>query len=688
MKKLVIVESPTKSKTIGRFVGKEYNVISCNGHIRDLPKSKLGIDIENNFEPQYVIPRDKRKKVNEIKKSAKEADTIFFATDEDREGEAIAWHLKKILEKQGLDGKETKRISFHEITKDAIKDSFKKPRTIYENLVSAQKARRILDRLVGYKLSPLLWKKIVKGLSAGRVQSPALRLIVEREEERKKFKAEEYWTIDVDLKTKNDKKEEFKAILNKKDGETIKKLDISNKKQVDEILKALETADYKVTAVSKKDKSKQPKPPFTTSTLQQSASNNLNFSSRKTMYLAQRLYEGIKLEKETAGLITYPRTDSFNLATKFINGSKQYIEKNYGEKYSKTRVYKTKSNTAQEAHEAIRPTDPNKSPEKVKNYLEKDQFKLYKLIWNRAISSQMSDYKYLSVKANIKAKEFELNASGSSTKFDGWMKLYPKKQKEKYIPNLSKEQELDLSKINPEQHFTQPPARYTEAKLIKELEEHGIGRPSTYAPIISTIQRRNYVEKEQYRFYPTKIGITVINLLKKHFPNIVDYEFTAKMENDLDEIAQKGKNYKSMIKEFYVPFEKRLKTKMDEIEKQFKDKKTDKKCPKCGQPMVIKTGRFGKFLACTGFPKCKYTESLKENKPKTLDIKCPKCESNMVEKRTRKGKIFYGCSGWPKCDFALWQKPTGEKCPKCKSMLVENQKGKIYCSNKECKYKK
>ncbi len=681
--KLVIVESPTKSKTIGRFIGGKYQVVSCNGHIRDLPKSKLGIEVEKNFEPQYVIPTKKRKKVNEIKKLAKKSDTVIFASDEDREGEAIAWHLKKIITDQNKDQK-TKRITFHEITEEAIKKSLKNPREIDQNLVAAQKARRILDRLVGYKLSPLLWKKVVKGLSAGRVQSPALRLIVEREKQRKAFKPKEYWTIETELQTQ-DLKEKIIAELDKKDNKKINKLDISNKKQVNEILKTLEKSDYKVIKVTKKEKNKSPKPPFTTSTLQQQASNTLNFSSKKTMYLAQKLYEGIKLGKETVGLITYPRTDSFNLASKFISGAQNYIEKNFGKEYSNKRLYKTKSKNAQEAHEAIRPTFVEKNPVKIKDFLTKDQFKLYKLIWNRALSSQMSKYKYLSIRADIKAREFILKTSGLSTQFDGWMKLYPKKQKEKHIPSLKKDQTLNLLKINPEQHFTTPPARFTEAKLIKELEKHGIGRPSTYAPIISTIQRRNYVKKEQYRFYPTKIGNTVIKLLKNHFPNIVDYEFTAKMENNLDEIASKGKDYKKMIKDFYLPFNKRLKNKMNQIEKQFKDEKTDKKCPKCGEPMVIKTGRYGKFLACSGFPKCKYTETLEENKPKEINVKCPECQSNMVEKRTRKGKIFYGCSNWPKCNFALWQKPTGEKCPKCGSLLVENKSGKIYCSNKECK---
>ncbi len=684
--KLVIVESPTKSNTITKFIKDDFKVVSCNGHIRDLPKSKLGIDVENNFEPQYVIPTAKRKRVNKIKKLAKKADTVIFASDEDREGEAIAWHLKKIIKDQDSKQK-TKRITFHEITKQAIQKALKSPREIDKNLVSAQKARRILDRLVGYKLSPLLWKKVVKGLSAGRVQSPALRLIVEREKQRENFKAKEYWSLEADLKT-TDSQEKFQAKLDKKDNKKIKKFDITSQAGMDKIIKDLDKAQYQVQKITKKKKFRSPKPPFTTSTLQQTASNQLNFSSKKTMYLAQKLYEGIKLGKETVGLITYPRTDSLNLANKFSFGAKKHIENKYGAKYSHKRNYKTKSKNAQEAHEAIRPTFVKKSPQKIKKYLSKDQFKLYKLIYNRALSSQMSKYQYLNVRADIKANQFILKAKGAFTQFEGWMKLYPKKQKEKHIPDLKKEQKLELLKLNPEQHFTQPPARYSEAKLIKELEKYGIGRPSTYAPIISTIQKRNYVKKEKYRFYPTKIGKIVTRLLKKHFPNIVDYEFTAKMENDLDEIAQKGKDYKTMIKNFYIPFNKRLKKKMKQIEKQFKDEKTDKKCPKCGEPMVIKTGRYGKFLACSGFPKCKYTKTLEENKPQDIGVKCPECSAKMVEKKTRKGKTFYGCSNWPKCDFALWQKPTGEKCPKCGSLLVENNKGKVYCSNKECKYTK
>jgi len=677
---LIIVESPMKAKTITRFLSDDFLVESCNGHIRDLPRGKLGVDPEKNFETQYVIPTTKRKIVNKLKKLGEKADKIYLASDEDREGEAIAWHLDHILE-----SKNTKRISFHEITQEAIKQALKTPRQIDINLVNSQQSRRILDRLVGYKLSPLLWKKLVKGLSAGRVQSPAVRLIVEREREIEKFKPQEYWSIEAELK---DKKETFWAKLVKKGGKTLDKLEIKTEKQVQEIIKDLEKAEYKIIDIRKKEINKSPRPPFITSTLQQQASRNLSFSVKQTMVIAQQLYEGVSLNKKgAAGLITYMRTDSLNLSEKFLKESQSFIKKVYGDKYLEKRVYKTKSKTAQEAHEAIRPTDCQNTPEKMAKYLNKNQLKLYDLIWRRAMASQMSKQILDSTAVDIEAKQYLFRANGLNIKFDGWLKIYPEKQKENYLPDLKINQILELKQLKPDQHFTEPPPRYSEASLVKILEEYGIGRPSTYAPIITTIQTRNYVLKEQKRFKPTEIGILVNDLLVKHFFDIVDYKFTAQLENNLDEIAQGKEDYLKMLNNFYQPFIKNLQMKEEEIEKKFTDEQTDEKCPKCNEPLVIKMGRFGKFLACTGFPKCRHTKSLTDssgNNHEKIDIPCPKCDGEIVKKRTRKGKFFYGCSNWPKCDFAVWDEPTDEKCPKCKSIMVK--KGdQIKCSNKECK---
>ena len=677
---LIIVESPVKAKTITRFLSDDFLVESCNGHIRDLPRGKLGVDPEKNFEAEYVIPTTKRKIVNKLKKLGKKADKIYLASDEDREGEAIAWHLDHILE-----SKNTKRISFHEITKEAIEQALKTPREIDINLVNAQQSRRILDRLVGYKLSPLLWKKLVKGLSAGRVQSPAVRLIVEREREIEKFKPEEYWSIEAELK---DKKETFWAKLIKKDNKTLNKLEIKTENQVEEIIKDLEKAEYKIIDIRKKEINKSPRPPFITSTLQQQASSNFGFSVKQTMVIAQQLYEGVSLNKKNAaGLITYMRTDSLTLSEKFLKESESFIKKEYGDKYFEKQVYKTKSKIAQEAHEAIRPTDCQNTPEKIAKDLNNNQLKLYELIWRRAMASQMSKQILDSTAVDIEAKQYLLRANGLNIKFDGWLKVYPEKQKENYLPSLEINQILELKQLKPDQHFTEPPPRYNEASLVKILEEYGIGRPSTYSPIITTIQTRNYVQKEQKRFKPTEIGILVNDLLVKHFYNVVDYKFTAQLEDDLDKIAQGKEDYLKMLNNFYQPFIKNLQMKEEEIEKKFTDEQTDEKCPKCGEPLVIKMGRFGKFLACTGFPKCRYTKSLTDssgNNHEKIDIPCPKCDGEIVKKRTRKGKFFYGCSNWPKCDFAVWDEPTDEKCPKCKSIMVK--KGdQIKCSNKECK---
>ncbi len=676
---LIIVESPTKAKTLSNFLGNNFLVESCNGHIRDLPKSKMGINIEQDFQPEYVIPTKKRKLVNNLKKIAAETNSIYYATDADREGEAIAWHLSQILKSAHHKPKtinhrpEYYRIVFHEITKEAIKQAIKNPRALDINLVNAQQARRILDRLVGYELSPLLWKKVVKGLSAGRVQSPAVRLIVEREKEIEKFKPEEYWSIEAELQQRiNANRKSFTAKLIKIGEKTIPKLGIKSKEQTDEIVKGLEKSEYQISDINKKQTNRLPPAPFTTSTLQQQANKELRFSVKQTMLLAQQLYEGITLEgKKAVGLITYHRTDSLNLAEEFLNETKKFITDKYGEKYLNLRRYKTKSKMAQEAHEAIRPTSCLKEPEKIKKYLDNNQYKLYDLIWRRTIASQMSSALIDSTNAEIEANpiplkqdssKYLLRANGSNTHFDGWLKLFPGKQLENYLPSLNIKEKLNLIKINTNQHFTEPPPRYTEASLVKTMEKYGIGRPSTYAPIISTIQERNYVQKQQGSFRPTEIGILINDLLSKHFPNIVDYQFTAQIEDGLDKIASGQSNYLKMIRDFYQPFKENLEKKEKEIIKSFEDEKTTEACPECGRTLVIKMGRFGKFLACSGFPKCRYTKTLEQKQLNVgLGIKCPKCrEGEIIKKRTKKNRFFYGCSRWPKCDFATWKKPLSE----------------------------
>jgi len=681
--KLVIVESPAKSKTISKFLGSQYQVLSSYGHIRDLPKSDFGIDIENNFQPKYIIPAKARKNVNTLKKEAKKAEKVILATDEDREGEAISWHISQVLAL-----KDPQRITFHEITKQAIKEALKNPRKININLVNAQQTRRILDRIVGYKISPFLWKKLARGLSAGRVQSVAVRLIVEREKEIEEFKPEEYWTIsallqpcesDTKSKPATETKNEFEALLVKKNGKTIPKLGIKNKKEADKILNDLKGAEYKVEKVEKKEIKKAPPPPFITSTLQQEAWKKFHWPAKMTMQIAQQLYEN--------GYITYHRTDSLNLSQQSLLSAKKFIENTLGKSYwpGFFRKYKTKNKKAQEAHEAIRPSDPQKTPDLTK--LEKNQSMLYNLIWQRFIASQMTEAVFYSTTVEIKAKNYLFRTNGQILKFDGFLKIYPIKYEKTELPPIKTNETLKLIKLTPSQHFTKPPPRYNEATLIKTLEENGIGRPSTYAPILSTIQERNYVRKnDQKKFQPTEIGKVVNDILVKHFPEIVDIKFTAKMEENLDEIAQGKKEWVEVCRNFYEPFEKNLEKKYKEVsKKEFTEKPTEKKCPKCGAPLIIRLGKFGKFYACSAFPKCRYTEPLKENK---LNIKCPKCKKGeIIEKRTKKGKIFYACDQFPKCDFALWDKPTKEKCPKCGSLLIVKGK-KIICSNKNCQFEK
>lgn len=667
---LVIVESPTKARTISRFLSRENRILSSYGHIRDLPEDEFGIDIENNFKPNYTIIPKAEKTIQLLKKEARRATSVILATDEDREGEAIAYHLTYLLE---LDGKKPyQRIVFHEITKSAIEEALKNPGKIDMNLVDAQQTRRILDRIVGYKLSPFLWKKVARGLSAGRVQSVAVRLVVEREREIQKFIPQEYWAVEALLKKL--KNGEFKALLIKKDEKILDKLEIKNEKEAKKIIKDLEEAEYKVTSVEKKEIKRNPLPPFTTSTLQQDSWKKFRFPAKFTMKIAQNLYE--------RGLITYHRTDSLNLSEQSLFLAKKFIEKNYGKNYwaGFLKRYKTKIKGAQEAHEAIRPTYLAKNPSK----LDENQSKLYDLIWRRFIACQMARAIFESTTVDISAKNYVFRATGQVLKFEGFLKVFPMKFEETELPPLEKDELLKLLELISSQHFTQPPPRYTEATLIKALEENGIGRPSTYAPILSTIQEKNYIEKdENKKFRPTEIGLVVNDLLVAHFPKIVGIGFTALMEEDLDKIADGEEKWVKVCRDFYEPFEKNLKQKYEEVSKKdFTEKPTKKKCPKCGANLLIRLGKYGKFYACSKFPRCRYTESLKEN---TLGIKCPKCkEGKIVQKRTKKNKIFYGCDQYPKCDFALWDKPTGKKCPKCKSLLVQTKRGQIKCSNKDC----
>ncbi len=644
--KLVIVESPTKAKTITKFLGKDYQIESSFGHVRDLPKSKIGIDIENHFEPHYIVPVKSKKTVTALKKLSAKSDGVILATDEDREGEAIAWHLSQVL---GLDEK-AERIVFHEITEEALHEALKKPRTIDMNLVDAQQARRILDRLVGYELSPFLWKKIFRGLSAGRVQSVALRLIVEREEEIRKFKPEAYWTLDAILRDGTNG--EFKTFLYKIDGKAIEKPGIKGKEEIDKMVADLKNAEFKVASVQNKEYRRNPLPPFTTSTMQQEANRRLRFSARQTMMFAQRLYEN--------GLITYMRTDSVNLSSESLVLGRKFIKEEFGEKYliESPRKFQNKSKLAQEAHEAIRPTNPLVQSPSITVEDEKER-KLYDLIWRRFMASQMPQAVFDTVSVEISAGAHLFKSNGISLQFDGFLKVWPQEFEEKSLPDLSEGAALDLVKLEPLEHFTEPPARYNEASLIKTLEAYGIGRPSTYAPIISVIQTRNYVEKNKdRRFQPTETGELVNKVLVENFPEIVDIQFTAKMEEQLDAVAEGKENWRELLGDFYKPFSKELKEKYESVQKEeaLAPQVTDEKCDKCGRPMVIKMGRFGKFLACSGFPECKNTKSIV--KPSEKFGPCPKCgEGEIRLKKTKKGRIFYGCSRYPDCDWSSWKKP-------------------------------
>jgi DNA topoisomerase-1 len=672
MNNLVIVESPTKARTLARFLGKDYRIEASMGHIRDLPKSEMGVDTEGDFEPKYIIPRDKKKKVNELKKIAENAKNIWLASDPDREGEAIAWHIKQIITgdkpKKGVKVIEhdIKRVVFHEITENAIKDAFLHPRELDLQLVDAQQARRILDRLVGYKLSPLLWKKVKRGLSAGRVQSVALRLIVERDREIDAFKPVEYWSIEV-LVSKHSG-QEFTIELNEKNG---KKIEINKTEEADSIVADLIVSDYTVSKVIKKEVRRYPSAPFTTSTLQQASGNKLGMSAKKTMMIAQNLYEH--------GMITYMRTDSVNLSSEAVDAARSYIVSTYGDSYipATKRIYKSKSKNAQEAHEAIRPTNMTIVSDKLNgDQYTRDHKRLYDLIWKRAVSSQMAEAVLDQTTVDVHAQKsgsadvYGLRATGSILKFEGWLKLYGVKQmveeeteksdeeeKKQVLPDVSETEGLTQKQVSPFQHFTQPPPRFTEASLVKKLEELGIGRPSTYAPIISTIQERFYVEREERRFKATPLGMAVNDFLMKYFSDVFDYEFTASMEDRLDEVSRGERQWKTTIADFFRPFEKKIEATGVSAERvALEVEKVDKQCPKCGKDLLVRTGKFGKFLACSGFPDCKHTEPIIEQ----IDAKCPRDGGDVLVRKTKKGKTFYGCKNWPKCTYASWTKPVSK----------------------------
>ena len=656
--KLIIVESPAKANTIKKFLGGSTKVVASMGHVRDLPKSKLGVDIENDFEPEYINIRGKGDLIKSLKKDAKSAKKIYLATDPDREGEAIAWHLATILND---DKDKIVRVTFNEITRGAVKKAIKEPRRIDINLVDAQQARRVLDRIVGYKISPLLWKKVKRGLSAGRVQSVAVKLIVDREDEIDKFVPEEYWNIFVNLEDQNSKKQ-FEAKFYGKDG---KKQEIHNKEEADEILKNIDKAKYIVQEVKKGEKKRNAAPPFTTSTMQQEASRKLGFTLKKTMSIAQMLYEGIKIDtRGTVGLITYMRTDSTRISEEARKAAKEYIVSTYGEEYYENRYYKT-SKDSQDAHEAIRPTYTELEPDSIKDSLTKDQYKLYKLIYNRFMASQMSSAIYNTMAVTIDANSYTFKANGQSLKFKGFMILYVEGEEDKeeekgMLPDLEENQEVKKLKVNPKQSFTEPPPRYTEASLVKALEEKGIGRPSTYSPTITTILERHYIEKEQRQLVPTELGKVVNKLLTDNFTDIINVEFTAKIENEFDEIAEGKEQWKKMIRQFYGPFKKEL----DKVEKnlehvEIEEEVSDIPCEKCGRMMVYKYGRYGKFLACPGYPECKNTKPIIEY----IDVPCPKCGGKVQVRKTKKRRTYYICENNPKsCDYISWNKPKlGEK---------------------------
>lgn len=679
-KNLVIVESPAKAKTIEKYLGRNYKVVASVGHIRDLKKSSMSIDFDNNYEPLYINIRGKGPLINDLKKEAKKAKKVYLASDPDREGEAISWHLAHIL---NLDETDKNRVVFNEITKDAVKNAFVEPRQIDMNLVDAQQARRVLDRIVGYSISPLLWKKVKKGLSAGRVQSVALKLIIDRENEIKAFKPEEYWTIDGFFQKGNKK---FQASFYGVDG---KKLKLETNEDVQKVLALITSDTFEVAKVEKKERRRNAPLPYTTSSLQQDAANKINFRTRKTMMVAQQLYEGISLGKSgTQGLITYMRTDSTRISPVAQNEAANFITERFGATYSKHGNRVKNASGAQDAHEAIRPSNVTLTPESIAQHLDKDQLKLYTLIWNRFVASQMTAAIFDTMKVHLEQNGVRFTANGSQVKFDGYLAVYNDSDKNKMLPDMAEGDSVKKVSTNPEQHFTQPPARYSEATLIKTLEENGVGRPSTYAPTLDVIQRRYYVSLAAKRFEPTELGEIVNGLIVEFFPDIVDVKFTADMESKLDEVEEGKQQWQSVIDAFYKPFEKELAKAETEIEKiQIKDEPAGFDCELCGHPMVIKLGRYGKFYACSNFPECHNTKAI----TKEIGVTCPLCgEGQVIERKTKRNRIFYGCDRYPDCEFTSWDKPVGRTCPKSGDYLVEKKirgGGKqVVCSNEECDY--
>ncbi len=688
-KNLVIVESPTKARTIERFLGREYTVRACLGHVRDLPKSKLGLDLEHDFQPQYVVPKEKREIVKALKDQARGASAVYLATDPDREGEAIAWHLVEAME---LSDRQVRRVEFHEVTSAAVLAAVQNPRPIDRQRVDAQQARRVLDRLVGYQLSPLLWKKVRRGLSAGRVQSVAVRLVVEREREIEAFQPVEYWTIEADLakRGRRARREHFLATLVSRRGE---KLELHNEAEATAVVTALEGATYRVASIREREQTRNPAPPFTTSTLQQEASRKLGFTAKRTMLVAQQLYEGIDLGGESVGLITYMRTDSTNVAESAQAEARRYIAERYGEASvpATPRVYRTRSRLAQEAHEAIRPTSVYRDPASIRDRLTSEQFRLYDLVWKRFVASQMASALFDVTTVEVEAlppadrdDRFLFRATGSRLKFPGFLAVYTEGRDDggvededrKPLPAVTVGEELDLLQLLPEQHFTEPPPRYTEATLVKALEERGIGRPSTYAPTLATIQDRGYVERVDKRLRPTELGILVNDLLVEHFSDVMDVDFTATMEEELDEVAQGRRQWVPVVREFYEPFQRQLEVAEQVVGKvRPPEEPTDEVCEKCGRHMVIKLGRFGRFLACPGFPECRNARSLVVK----LGVPCPQCGGDLVEKRTKSKRTFYGCANYPACEWTSWAKPVAEPCPVCGGLQVEAGRGRLRC---------
>ena len=673
-KNLVIVESPAKAKTIEKYLGRNYKVMASVGHIRDLKKSTMSIDFDNNYEPEYINIRGKGPLINDLKKEAKKAKQVYLASDPDREGEAISWHLAHIL---NLDEHDKNRVVFNEITKDAVKNAFKEPRQIDMDLVDAQQARRVLDRIVGYSISPILWKKVKKGLSAGRVQSVALKLIIDRENEINAFKPEEYWTIDGTFKKGA---RQFQASFYSING---KKMKLATNDDVKNVLSQIKSDEFTVESVEKKERKRHAPLPYTTSSMQQDAANKINFRTRKTMMVAQQLYEGINIGSGVQGLITYMRTDSTRISPVAQNEAAAFITERFGEKYSKHGSRIKNSSGAQDAHEAIRPSSVFNTPENIAKYLDKDQLKLYTLIWNRFVASQMTAAVFDTMSVKLEQNSVQFAASGSQVKFDGYLVIYNDSDKNKMLPEMEKGDIVKRVNTNPEQHFTQPPARYSEATLIKTLEENGVGRPSTYAPTIETIQKRYYVKLVSKRFEPTELGEIVNSLIVEFFPGIVNVKFTAEMEAKLDDVEVGKEQWQKVIDEFYRPFEKEVTKAETEMEKiQIKDEPAGFDCEVCGSPMVIKLGRFGKFYACSNFPDCRHTQAI----VKEIGVTCPQCQKGQViERKTKRNRIFYGCDRYPDCDFTSWDKPVGRNCPKCDHYLIEKKVrggGKqVVCSN-------